>query len=161
MKKIYLTQNKFALVDDKHFQYLNQWSWAYANGYAVRTALKDEIGPSTILMHRVIAELISLDLSHEVDHTNANSECDGLNNQSYNLRAATRTENNCNQRSRGITSKFKGVHWHKRKNRWQSRIQINGKQKHLGYFTNELEAASVYDQVAQDLHGVFARLNNS
>lgn len=36
MLHIALTQNKFALVDDCDYDYLNQWSWYYAKGYAAR-----------------------------------------------------------------------------------------------------------------------------
>lgn len=38
------------------------------------------------------------------------------------------------------TSKYKGVCFYKAKGKWVSRIRINGKQKHLGYFLTELEA---------------------
>jgi hypothetical protein len=36
MKFIPLTQNKFAQVDDKHFDELNQDKWHYSEGYARR-----------------------------------------------------------------------------------------------------------------------------
>ena len=38
------------------------------------------------------------------------------------------------------TSKYKGVCFNKSSNKWQSRITINGKQTHIGYFKTELEA---------------------
>lgn len=39
-----------------------------------------------------------------------------------------------------FSSKYKGVHWNKSAKKWQSRIRINGKVKHIGYFDTELEA---------------------
>ena len=42
------------------------------------------------------------------------------------------------------TSKYTGVCIHKGTNKWQSTITVNGKQKHLGYFTDEKEASRVY-----------------
>ena len=40
-----------------------------------------------------------------------------------------------------FTSKHKGVHFHKASGKYQARITIDGKQKHLGLFNSELEAA--------------------
>ena len=42
------------------------------------------------------------------------------------------------------TSKYVGVSWHKRNCKWISCIIINGESKHLGYFTNQLEASKFY-----------------
>lgn len=37
MKTIPLTQNKFAIVDDADFEFLNQWKWYWANkNYAAK-----------------------------------------------------------------------------------------------------------------------------
>lgn len=43
-----------------------------------------------------------------------------------------------------FTSKYKGVSWYKPANKWRVSIWINGKQKYLGLFTNELEASHAY-----------------
>ena len=42
------------------------------------------------------------------------------------------------------TSKYTGVCWDKQSNKWRSLIYINGNQKHLGYFVNELDAHNAY-----------------
>ena len=34
MKKIPLTQGKYALVDNSDFDYFSQWKWYYNDGYA-------------------------------------------------------------------------------------------------------------------------------
>ena len=44
------------------------------------------------------------------------------------------------------TSKYKGVSWNKNRNKWRSQIEINGKKKHLGYFTSEEEAYEAYQK---------------
>lgn len=41
------------------------------------------------------------------------------------------------------SSKYKGVCWSKRKSKWMARIFINGKEKFLGYFEDELEAYNI------------------
>lgn len=56
MKKIPLTQDKFASVDDIDYAFLMQWKWFFSQGYAVRNSRKsDGLSKHTgILMHRVV-----------------------------------------------------------------------------------------------------------
>ena len=89
------------------------------------------------------------------DHVDGN----GLNNHRSNLRAATNAQNVRNGRPRGGTSQFKGVTWYRARRKWHAAIMLNGKRHHLGYFTDEVEAARAYDAAAVRLHGEFARLN--
>lgn len=44
------------------------------------------------------------------------------------------------------TSKYKGVSWNKNSNKWISYIKINGKNKYLGSFISEEDAAEVYQK---------------
>ena len=37
-------------------------------------------------------------------------------------------------------SQQKGVYWNKSKNKWEAKIRVNGKYKHLGTFINEIDA---------------------
>jgi hypothetical protein len=48
------------------------------------------------------------------------------------------------------TSQYTGVSWKKRENKWKSQIQINGKQRHLGYFTSEEAAAEAYQKALKE-----------
>ena len=43
--------------------------------------------------------------------------------------------------SPSIRSKFVGVNWNKVKKQWMAQIMIDGKNKHLGLFDDEKEAA--------------------
>ena len=49
--------------------------------------------------------------------------------------------------------------WHKKNNKWQIQININGKQKSIGYFDDEIMGAIAYDFAAIESFGEFARLN--
>ena len=49
------------------------------------------------------------------------------------------------------TSKYKGVGFQKASNKWQARIRINDKQKHIGYFLTELEAHHAYQSKLKEL----------
>lgn len=40
------------------------------------------------------------------------------------------------------TSGVTGIHWNKSRKKWQSRIKINGKTTHLGYFNCFIEAVA-------------------
>ena len=44
------------------------------------------------------------------------------------------------------SSKYVGVGWHKKDQRWRAQIRLNGKNKGLGNFKEEIEAAKAYDR---------------
>lgn len=54
---------------------------------------------------------------------------------------------------------FKGVHKQAGRDLWYAAIRLNGKQKKLGYFKTQEEAALAYDTAAKEAFGVFARPN--
>jgi hypothetical protein len=88
----------------------------------------------------------------DIDHING----DRSDNKIENLRLASRSENNIN---RPAVSGYKGVRYHKPSGKWQARITKEYKEKHLGLFETEIEAAKAYDEAAKVLHGGFATLN--
>jgi hypothetical protein len=92
-----------------------------------------------------------------VDHINGN----GLDNRRANLRLATYTQNNWNNRQRveRYSSKYRGVSWHKRWGKWSAVISVKGRKKHLGYYRDEKEAAEAFDRAAKKYRGEFAVLN--
>jgi hypothetical protein len=57
------------------------------------------------------------------------------------------------------SSIYKGVSWYKPYQKWITRIQINGKSKHLGFFNDEWTAAFIYNVYARGAFGEFACLN--
>ena len=54
---------------------------------------------------------------------------------------------------------FRGVHWDRRKKKWQATMYFNGKNNWLGYFDDPIEAAKVYDNKAIEILGNKAKLN--
>jgi len=154
MKQIELTQGQYALVDDDDFNDINRYSWYFHLGYAVRS-VKISCEQKTQCMHRLITNCPA---DMDVDHANHNT----LDNQKVNLRVCSRSENNQNQQVRTYakTSIYKGVLFYKRDGKWQAKIALNGKQKHLGYFANEIDAAIAYNVAAIEMFGEFALLNN-
>ena len=150
------------LVDDcdrdllEHRWYTQKDTRTY---YVVRSVAKPGGGRTTQRLHRVIlSRMLGRELlRHEkVDHIDGN----GLDNRRSNLRPATKAQNAQNKRPQvGCTSRYKGVSWHKQRQKWCARIGLNGKLKHLGLFKCELEAARAYNAATIELFGDFARPN--
>lgn len=57
------------------------------------------------------------------------------------------------------TSSYRGVSWRKDRGRWRAYIQVDGALKHVGHFTDEIEAARAYNEAAVKYHGDKAVLN--
>jgi len=145
MKRIKLTGNKFALVDDQDFELLNQWKWyAHKDGntyYAIRGVWKDN-KVFRFFMHREILDLKYKD-GKITDHINRN----GLDNRKTNLRIVTKAEN-CRNHTKFSTntSGYTGVSWHKVIKKWQSQIRAGGKKINLGYYNNIKDAVGARKQ---------------
>lgn len=107
-------------------------------------------------LHREI--MGAADSQTKVDHADGNT----LNNQRSNLRDCSSLENNWNARrkTRAGTSRYKGVCFDKRTGRWTAEIR-SGVRYRLGRFLTEIDAALAYDVKARELHGEFARTNES
>jgi hypothetical protein len=45
-----------------------------------------------------------------------------------------------------------GVTWHTNLAKWMAQLSVRGRQRHLGYFDDEEEAAQVYDEAAAAEH---------
>lgn len=74
-----------------------------------------------------------------VDHINNNN----LDNRLENLQIISQRQNMTKDLKIG-TSKFVGVYFNKKENKYMSRIYINGKRKYLGLFISDLEASKAY-----------------
>jgi hypothetical protein len=157
VKTIPLTKGYSALVSDEDYERVAAHKWQSLVGkntvYAVRTVTVGFKKRRQLWLHRLILGVT--DPKIDVDHEDRN----GLNCQRYNLRPATRSQNMCNQRKRRGRSQYKGVTWYKAGGKWVAQIGLNGKRSHLGYFTDERQAAIAYDSAARELFGAFAHTN--
>lgn len=158
MRRIKLTQGKYATVDDEDYDYLMSFgSWYFDCGYATRNYTRPDKSQRKVQMHRVVAERHGMEIEGvEVDHVNQRP-CD---NRSHNLRPANREQNERNSGPRkNNKSGYKGVAWHTRLGKWSASIAWGGKKIHLGYYTNKREAARAYDAAAYARDPVYAYLN--
>lgn len=157
VKKVFLTQDKFALVDLRDYPRIMKYKWCASkrttkrgkseNWYAIGW-----VDGKSISMHQF---LLGKKEGLEIDHKNRNS----LDNTRKNLRFATHQQNIQNSKVIGKYSKYKGISFHKENKKWESHIQYNGIGYYLGQFKSEIYAAMVYDSFANELFGEFANLN--
>lgn len=156
--RVSLSRGLFAVVDEHCLPLIASRSWCampdptrqgkfYAG--ASRSA---RLGPSTVLMHRVV---VGAAAGQIVDHIDG----DGLNNCLCNLRVCSSHQNqwNASKYRKPCSSQFKGVSLHR--GRWVARLMVFGKRISVGSFDNELDAAIAWNEAAKVYHGEFARLN--
>lgn len=153
MKKIKLTQGKYALVDDSDFEFLNQWKWYLSDsGYAIRTKYVrlglNKYTSKNIRMHRLINNTPE---GVSTDHINRNR----LDNKRENLRNVTKSQNAINSKIKennksGIT----GVYWDKFTKKWRAEIKFNYKKISLGRFVNIKDAILARKKGEIKYHGI-------
>jgi len=155
LKKIPLTQGKFAIVDDEDYDCLSQFKWhviwsrrknnresVYAStSLRIKTGNLKVFRTIQILMHHCIVGRNLYGLVN--DHING----DGLDNQRKNLRFLSVRENSNNsyKKREGISSsKYPGVHWDRINKKWRAMFYKEGRHLYLGSFINEKKAAEAY-----------------
>jgi len=146
-------KGKEFIFDEVDYEFIIKHTWNIDNkGYAVTT-----IEDKKLSLHRMIMDVY--DKKVKVDHIDRKRN----NNRRYNLRVCTLRKNLWNKgkkEDREYTSKYIGVCWNIKKEKWIANIRIlNGKQKHLGEFIKEKDAAKAYDKKCIEIRGDFAVLN--
>jgi len=100
---------------------------------------------NVVFVHKVVAiaflNHVPSKYKEVVDHIDNNP----LNNNVSNLQTTT-NRNNCSKDRRNKTSKYTGVCWHIRSNKWRAQIYYLGKQKYLGGFNSEKRASEAYQK---------------
>lgn len=146
---------RVALVDDADYEMVSRYRWNVREQKSSRGTVWGPYAKAKVpggqgacvFMHKLLTGWPA------TDHRNG----DGLDNQRSNLRPATAAQNNHNQRPwPGHSSRFKGVSWHRSRRRWQAQIKVDGKNRHLGFFASEEDAARVYETAALEIQGSYA-----
>lgn len=104
----------------------------------------------TMLLHRLVT---NAPRHMMVDHINHNT----LDNRKKSLRLVTNAENQQNRKGAPSNSKsgIRGVHWHKKANKWHSQFKLNGKKITVGYYES-LHDAELAVSEARKRHMPFA-----
>lgn len=130
--------------EDKEFEELGN-----DNGHGYLTFSLDK---KKVKVHRYLYEKyhgITLNPDIELNHINRIR----TDNRIDNLEISNRPHNCQNQgKQKNNTSGFKGVSYNKKNKKWKAYININGKQKHLGYFSTAELAYEAYKSKARELN---------
>jgi len=151
-KEIQLTNSELkAIVDDAHFEPVSQRKWYLVTNRNVNYACTC-MNNTSVYMHHFI---------HGKDKMFDHKDRNGLNNQTNNVRHTNFSLNGANQPKRkgNFYSKYKGVSFDKRRNKWTAGLQKNGSRIGLGNYMNEIDAAKAYNEGAKKYFGDHALLN--
>jgi AP2 domain len=142
-------------IDEQFRDEINLHKWHKIGKY-ISTGLYCEHGKYTVYMQKMIVFLeffpnlcfcdTFLSLSHlTVDHYNN----DQHDNRLCNLQVIPRSLNSSKGNHKG-TSKYLGVSWNKQNSKWRANFNLHGKQKHIGLFDSETDAAQAYNKYVTD-----------
>jgi hypothetical protein len=138
------------------------WHWqGHSDGSGGGQVALTSVGREYTPLARVVAGVTSGGRDARVQHRND----DPLDCRTSNIIVRTMQEQMFANRKMGTvngrryTSKFKGVSWSKKGEKWLAVIQKDGRSRRLGSFRDEIAAAEAYDEAARELFGEHARLN--
>jgi len=150
------------VVDEEDYKTFRLWEYKlYRHIGRTTTYIRAYKNGKIIGIHRLIMGLENAPKTVCVDHIDHN----GLNNYRSNLRITNNKGNQYNKRkalSAKTSSIYKGVCFDadKSKNPWVAYIRLStGKQKHLGCYRTQEEAARSYNKAATGYYGNMAFLN--
>jgi len=147
-----LNDGTHCVVDSEDFERVNEHHWT-AHYICGGCYPETKIAGKAFFLSRFIVDAPK---GFEVDHINH----DTRDNRRCNLRICTSSQNQHNRVKKVVaSSRFKGVRWDAKARKWYAQIGHEGRQEHLGSFSEERDAAMAYDARAKELWGEFASLN--
>lgn len=161
--KIPLGKGLVALVDAEDYDRVMKYVWhaerlkGSHTYYAKASIPSGKRGAKGFMwLHRFIMGCLPRDRVR-IDHRSRN----GLDCRKGNLRRATASQNSANSPGHvgRRRSRFKGLTWLKKRQKWMVQMTVQGRHYHFGCFKDEEEAARAYNAAAKAFHGEFAWLN--
>lgn len=150
--RVFLKNDPVTIMDAVDYEKYKHLSFNVVPGGTGFPYIRVKDAGKTTGLHRLIMDAPAGIL---VDHINQ----DTLDNRKSNLRLATRSQNMGNRAKHMGKSKYKGVCWIEKRQRWIAQIFTDGKRRQLGRFETEVDAAMAYNKAASEFFGEFAYLN--
>jgi len=142
----YLINDNEIIIDKDMYYLMYKYPWYICEEGYIRY---NKFELSRFIMNCTDANLV-------VDHINGNT----FDNRRCNLRVITQAQNTINKASlANSSSKYIGVYWNKQKQKWHSKIQVDGQTIHLGYFDRESDGALARDYATKKYYKNFGKLN--
>lgn len=137
--------DKIVLVSVEDLELVHNYTWILSLNRYAQAWIKNK----SIFMHKLIMKPLKGFVVHHKDDN-------GLNNTRDNLIITTISNNLANMPKTRGTSKYKGVHWDKNRNKWAVHLTVNTRSIHGGRFNTEEEAALKAKEL-YSIHGGNAR----
>jgi hypothetical protein len=143
-------------ITREQHQLLQKIAWYLDEDNYFQTTLRVNRQKFTLSLHQAVINMWHhigmLDNTHvqygyEVDHIDKNKH----NCRVDNLRYITKPMNSSEKSKVGKSSQYHGVHWSKTYNKWKATYYLKGKNKHVGLFDTEEEAARARDAKIKEL----------
>lgn len=146
--KIPLQNGMFALVDEEDYENVNRYTWSISEkntSFGVSSFIE---GQTVLLQNFILEGAISRSYQTVfVDGDRLNFKKNNLKIEPIKIAAFRR------RAQRNSSSKYKGVFWNTKAQKWQAGIKIDGKRKHLGFFKNEDQAGIAYNHAVIENFG--------
>jgi len=156
MIEVPLTKGYVAQIDDEDAWALEGGKWVVIIAPHTVYASRHKAGSGKYGRSEKLHQVLLGPVDGTIDHIDGN----GLNNRRCNLRICTASQNSQNRaKPKHSVGQFKGAYKHA--NKWAAVIHIAGKQKYIGLFDSEIQAARAYDEAAVTHFGEYAKLNLS
>ena len=145
-EELYLISNRGNVFSIKSNRFLT--GSINSNGYLMVGLYKNKVNKKTKIHQLVAIEF----LNHNPDfHKLVIDHINGIktDNRLENLRIISHRENTSLYYAANkylLSSKYTGVSWSNVSHKWRAQIRMNGKQKHLGLFDNEIDAYNIYKE---------------
>ena len=150
----YTSKGEEFYFDLEDYDKIKNYRW-YINcdGYVVTTINETH---SKIKMHRIVMNVLDSP-KILVDHIYHNRN----DNRKSQLRLVNNQQNQCNTVvAKDNTSGYKGVYWHKKRNKWEALISYNNKQIYLGLYDDIEDAIRVRQQAEIKYFGEYRYKEN-